>query len=190
MTDAASQSTVSGTLNSHRSVDSNDYNTWPTFNFEWLFDPDRIDHLPIQEQLKHYAQRDLKKTKIYKHATKIWGAPLSRKRFIVAPSMYGDGQGEANSLIQRNTATSQLNPAKQVETGPSKEFIQEQLEKDKVNKYKKWMDERKTFRKDLDNMGLNIEYLDKKPDKTAIEKRVLKRMLDEKYPKRPPSPVS
>ena len=163
--------------------------TLSSFNFDWLFDPDRIDHLPIAEQLERYTKRDLAKVKLYKIATKIWGAPLSRKRYIEAGPMYGDGRLKPIGVSDSSKITADLQPPVKHSYGPSSEVIQQQLAKDKVSNYKSWMDNRKTFRKNLDNMGLNDEYLTRKPNKTELERRVLKKLLVAKHMKPPPTPV-
>ena len=45
--------------------EKDDLDSWSTYNFEWLFDLDRIDHLPIEEQLKLFKHRDLGKVCFY-----------------------------------------------------------------------------------------------------------------------------
>ena len=47
-----------------RKTSANSTDSWDTYNFEWLFDVNRIDHLPIEEQLKIYKHRDLGKVKV------------------------------------------------------------------------------------------------------------------------------
>ena len=68
--------------------------------------------------------------------------------------------------------------------------MQEWKSWDKEAEYKSWVANRKTFRADLESMGLNEEWLAKKPNKTALEQRVLRRMIEERYPKPPTPPVS
>ena len=45
-------------------------------------------------------------------------------------------------------------------------------------------------RSDLDNMGLSESWLAHKPDKTALEQRLLKQMIDKRTPKKVTPPVS
>ena len=70
------------------------------------------------------------------------------------------------------------------------DLLQELANKECEADYKSWFAERKTFRRDLDNMGLNEKYLMAKPDLSSQEMRVLKRLLDEKYPPPLTPPVS
>ena len=162
-----------------------------TYNLQWLFDPDRIDHLPIEEQLKLFKQRDLKKTKIFKIASNIWGGPLSRKRLCVAPPMYESRTEHVHPFAsQQMVVTSELKPQVPVPIPPSKEELKEEAEREKLVQYKNWVSDRKNFRNNLDTMGLTEDYLAKKPNRTALESRVLRRMLEEKYPKVDTPPVS
>ena len=45
-------------------------------------------------------------------------------------------------------------------------------------------------RSDLDNMGLSERWLAHKPDRTALEQRLLKQMIDKRTPKKVTPPVS
>ena len=56
--------------------------------------------------------------------------------------------------------------------------------------YQQWLKERKAFRSDLENMGLNEKWLNSKPAKTVLEKRVLARMIDARTPRPCITPVS
>ena len=58
------------------------------------------------------------------------------------------------------------------------------------SQYQDWLQERKLFRHDLENMGLNEKWLTSKPSKTALEKRVLARMIDARTPRPCVTPVS
>ena len=58
-----------------------------------------------------------------------------------------------------------------------------------IDDYKNWVKERKEFRKELDSMGLNEEWLARKPDRTPLEHRVLTRLVAARTPKKPPPPV-
>jgi hypothetical protein len=63
-----------------------------SYSLEWLFDSDRMDHLPIEDQLKMYRCRDLKQSKLFRFGIGLWETLPSRKRRLVAPSMLaGDG---------------------------------------------------------------------------------------------------
>jgi hypothetical protein len=58
-----------------------------SYNFDWLFDPKRMDHLPVNEQLKLYKQRDLGQSKLFRFGINLWETLPSRKRRLVAPLM-------------------------------------------------------------------------------------------------------
>ena len=156
----------------------------------WLFDPTRVDHLPIEDQLKLYKSRDLAEVKSYKYATKIWGAPLSRKRVIIAPPMersekppepFHSAKVTAD-LDVKKTILDNIQPVPQEKgKSPGKENIDE---------YKKWITDRKKFRSDLDGMGLSIEYLSRKTDLSRVERSVLRKMRAEKNYEPPETPVS
>ena len=163
---------------------------WSDYRLEWLFDPDRYDHLPIEEQLNFFAQRNLRKVKIYKIATQLWGAPIKRKRKIIAPAMYPEGTNPFRVPPSAPAITSELKPQKPPPVMPTKEEILEKEERERLNSYEDWIKERKKFRNNLENMGLNEEWLKKKPNKTALEQRVLNKIIADRTPKQKDLPVS
>ena len=99
-----------GITEEERPGSADSWQSWKTYNFEWLYDPNRFDHLPIDEQLKLYKHRDLKQTKIYKFAAQIWGAPQSRKRKIVAPPMNANWDDITAVNIRPQPINSELKP--------------------------------------------------------------------------------
>ncbi|KAK2148452.1 hypothetical protein LSH36_497g02056 [Paralvinella palmiformis] len=157
---------------------------WDTYNLEWLFDPDRTDHLTIDEQLKLYQQRNLRRTKVYKFASKIWGSPASRKRVFYASSHNVPQYGEENVLRKAKLEKDAL-----AQLEKDSEHLASGLKATEVlREYKIWINERKKFRNQIDLMRLSEEWLRRKPDKTGQEQRVLARMIEKKLI-RPPSPV-
>jgi hypothetical protein len=71
-----------------------------TFNLEWLFDPERVDHLPIEDQLKMYRCRDLRQSKLFRFGIGLWDTLPSRKRRLVAPPMaVSDDDNHGNGTI-------------------------------------------------------------------------------------------
>ncbi len=167
--------------------------SWSQYNLDWLFDSDRLDHLSIEEQMKFYKQRNLKKTKLFKRAAEIFGAPASRKRVIVAPplytSWYKEGYPEGVS-IDKQFYTSSVIPPKVPEQTPSTAEIRGREERAKFEEYQNWVSDRRKFRKDLDSLGLSEEWLSRKLHKTALEQRVLTRMIAERTNRPPTPPVS
>ena len=121
--------------------------TWSDYCLKWLFDPHRRDHLPIEEQLQYYNQRDLRKVKVYKLAASLWGAPESRKRRIIAPPMekVATQRGVTYSVPSLQT-NSVLQPQKPRAKEPTPEEIEAEKEEERKEKYKNWMAERKKFR--------------------------------------------
>ena len=124
--------------------------TLSDYCLKWLFDPHRRDHLPIEEQLQYYRQRDLRKVKVYKLATSLWGAPESRKRRIIAPPMEkvaNQREVKTNSYSAPSLQTnSVLQPQKPRAKEPTLEEIEAKNGEEKKEKYKNWMAERKKFR--------------------------------------------
>lgn len=164
----------------------------------WLFDPNRHDHLPIEEQLQFYKHRNLRTVKIYKIATQMWGMQLKRKRIIEAPPMeqiVGSSTDDTpiDSFKMQKESTmmnSQLKPQLPPEKKPTQAEVNAFAQHQRIEDYKSWIKERKEFRKNLDSMGLSEEWLAKKPDRTALENKVLHRIIQERTPKHEPPPVS
>ena len=150
---------------------------------ERLFDPYNFDHLPIEDQVKLFKQRNLLRTKFYKTAAGIWGAPLSRKRVINAPPMRDINNND--TVIVKQPVCSALKP--QVVPPPPENPVVTKAKEEyaRFEDYKSWVNDRKKFRNDLDNMGLSEQWLAKKIDRTVLEERVLRRMIEERTPKAP-----
>ncbi|KAK3102250.1 hypothetical protein FSP39_009912 [Pinctada imbricata] len=165
-----------------------------SFPLERLFDPYNLDHLPEKERLKQFKKRDLAHVKHYKAAVKIFGGPLSRKRVIEAPPMETPMKHRLGLYHGRKTPplapvlNAELKPQVQKSPVLSKEEIQAIEAEDKESQYKKWMNKRQTFRHDLENMGLSERWLNQKPNMTVLEKRVLRKMIDDRTPKIDPPP--
>ena len=157
----------------------------------WLFDPHRIDHLPIQDQLQFYKQRNLRRVKIFKIATQIWGAPSNRKRVIVAPRMsakeWDDSQAD---LTPQRPMNCELKPQQPPVKSPSEAEVNALEQQKKIDDYKAWVSERKKFRNNLENMGLKEEWLQNKPDRTPLEQKVLQKMIQDRTPHIMTPPVS
>ncbi|CAH1265016.1 EFCAB12 [Branchiostoma lanceolatum] len=141
------------------------------FGFQWLFDPNDLAYLPIQEQLKHYKQRQLFPNLYYRVASKSFGPPVSRRRVIIAPPMSTADDG-IRELKQPFHAS--LNPPPQ----PTKTLEEEVREIQKELRFreqecKEWVANRQTLRQDLNKLGLNQTWLARKPDRTGLESRVL-----------------
>lgn len=168
-----------------------------SFPLSRLFDPYNFDHIPENERLKGFAKRDLAHIKHYKAAVKIFGGPLSRKRAIVAPPMETPLKHRLGLYLNRpsspiaqvlNSPLKPQIPKQNVQEGKAEEVTKQEEEE---ASYKKWIEERQKFRTDLEGMGLNEGWLKRKPNKTNLEKRVLRRMIQENLPPgEEPPPVS
>ncbi|XP_019634126.1 PREDICTED: EF-hand calcium-binding domain-containing protein 12-like [Branchiostoma belcheri] len=141
------------------------------FGFAWLFDPNDLAYLPIEEQLKHYKQRQLFPNLYYRVASKSFGAPVSRRRVIIAPPMSTADDG-VRELKQPFHAS--LNPPP-----PPTKTLEEEVKEIQKELYireqecKEWVAKRQTLRQDLNKLGLNQSWLARKPDRTGLESRVL-----------------
>lgn len=159
--------------------------TLDDYCLEWLFDETRIDHLPINQQLNFYKQRDLRKVKIYKIATQIWGVKSHRKRVIVAPpKIKNTATGTEIDHVSRTCQfNSDLKPQKPPPKLPTDAEMCAWEQQKKIEDYKKWVSDRKKFRHDLETMGLQEHWLSSKPDRTPLEQRVLRKMIKDRTPK-------
>ena len=148
------------------------------------FSSARFDHLPVEEQVLKYQSRNLLRSKVYKFGCRVFGESKGRSRVIVAPPMEKCSRRETQNTLQSSTSSLQTYSTA-LPTSESIEEIQKELKQytEKGDIYNDWLRERKIFRSDLDNMGLNDMWLSRKPDKTPIEQRVLQRLLRDKYPR-------
>lgn len=154
-----------------------------SFPLARLFDPFNLDHVPERKRMEHFEHRDLAHIKHYKAAVKIFGGPLSRKRILIAPPMetplkhrLGNFPVKVQPPIPATQFNSTVKPQIPAEKPPPEELVIAKQAEEREDKYKAWFKERKMFRNNLENMGLNMEWLIKKPNKTQLEKRVLNEM--------------
>ena len=164
-----------------------------SFDLARLFDPYNFDHIPKNDRLGLFKQRDLPHVRHYKAAVKIFGGPPHRTRQIVAPPMETPIKHRLG--LYQNVFTppeppslnGPLKPPPEPVKQPTEEEKAAAEENDKFSKYKKWMAERKQLRSNLDNLGLNENFLARKPDKSELEKRVQAKYRRDRLWK-PPSP--
>ncbi|XP_052779508.1 EF-hand calcium-binding domain-containing protein 12-like [Mya arenaria] len=160
-----------------------------SFPLARLFDRFNLDHIPERKRMEEFEHRDLAHIKHYKAAVKIFGGPLSRKRVMVAPPMetpmkhrlglYADKKPSPPSLQLNN----ELKPQIPFERPEPDEIVAARQYREREDNYKSWFKDRQKFRGDLENMGLNTEWLSKKPNKTALEKRVFRQLQDDENKK-------
>ena len=157
-----------------------------SFPLSRLFDPLNMDHIPERHRMEQFEHRDLAHVKHYKAAVKIFGGPLSRKRVIVAPPMETPMKHRLGLYMDRKSPppskplNTDLQPQIPVEKGLPEELVIAKQAQDREDRYKAWFKERQKFRNDLENMGLSIDWLTKKPNKSVLEKRVLHQLNETK----------
>lgn len=155
-----------------------------SFPLARLFDRFNMDHIPERKRMEEFEHRDLAHVKHYKAAVKIFGGPLSRKRVIIAPPMETPTKHRLGLYFEKRTMPSapqlntELKPQKPFEKPEPEEITAAREARVREDTYKSWFKERQQFRNDLENMGLNTEWLSKKKDKTVLETRVLKQLKD------------
>ena len=156
-----------------------------SFPLARLFDPYNMDQIPERKRMEQFEHRDLAHVKHYKAAVKIFGGPLSRKRVIVAPPMETPTKHRLGMYITRKspppskTFNTDLNPQIPPEKPLPEELVIAKQAQEREDKYKAWFKERQKFRNDLENMGLNMDWLSKKPNKSVLERRVLQKLKEE-----------
>ncbi|KAL3851719.1 hypothetical protein ACJMK2_015446 [Sinanodonta woodiana] len=161
-----------------------------SFPLNRLFDPLNMDEVPEDDRMKKFKHRDLAHVKHYKAAVRIFGGPLSRKRVIIAPPMETPMKHRLGMYMnlkptpESPVLTTALKPQIPQEKPPPEELVAAQKEREREDSYKQWMQARQKFRNDLDNMGLSEQWLEKKPNKTALEKRVLIKLRQAKREKK------
>lgn len=167
-----------------------------SFPLHRLFDHRNLDHVPKHKRLDNFEKRDLAHVKHYKAAVKIFGGPLSRKRVIQAPPMETPMKHRLGVYVNQKEPPpstqlcSDIRPRNFIIDDDAEAIAAGKKAAAEEDSYKKWIADRQKFRNDLDNMGLNTEWLRRKTDKTEIEKRVYKKMVEDARPKPiPPEPV-
>ncbi|XP_070559014.1 EF-hand calcium-binding domain-containing protein 12-like [Ptychodera flava] len=167
-----------------------DFIQWSDLGLTRLFNPNNSEFLPIEEQLKLYKQRDLSKTKYYKTVIKIWGNSKPRKRLIVAPKM----ERVEGVDVQVKSPPVRLQPIEgQKGRELSKEdWVLSEAEKlklhdeelaEKRETFKMWYDERRQLRESLDSLGVSESWLARKSDRTPLEEKLYRKMVEERLPK-------
>jgi hypothetical protein len=142
-----------------------------TYGLNRLFRP-QYDHLPIEEQLAHYHQKDLMPVHVYRVGMKVfgnsWSKPPIRRRVIDAscflkPSLNKDQQPYCIRMHQKTKECD--NP--------------EELQVEKQREYKAWLHQRKELRENLDSIGANEKWLTSKQC-TPIEAKLLTKLQEER----------
>lgn len=156
------------------------------YGLRWLFDEDNPDHISIEDRVQQFKQRDLAKTKLFVCATNLFWAPRSRKRVILASSGYrrkpettSDSDKSESPVITHNiTGDSVKQPCSAVSL-PIPSVLKDNKTVDHFE-YRSWIATRKELNSDISLLGLNEDYLTRKPGKTPLEKNVLKKLVDKR----------
>ncbi|KAL4226312.1 EF-hand calcium binding domain 12 [Mactra antiquata] len=155
-----------------------------SFPLARLFDKFNLDHVPEKKRMELFEHRDLAHIKHYKAAVKIFGGPLSRKRVMVAPPMETPLKHRLGLYMDQKPTPSapkfnnELKPQIPAEKEEPEELRIAREAREREDNYKQWFKERQKFRNDLENMGLNSNWLSKKPNKTVLENRVLHQLKE------------
>lgn len=135
---------------------------WTTYSLDWLYDPNRFDHLPLDQQIALYKQRNLRKAKIFKLASTIWDSSYVRKRRFVAKSI--------NLLPE-------ITPIEKTEYSSDKTKSACECEErnafDLEAEYTQWISERRKLREGLESLSVNELWLASKHSRTPMEEHVL-----------------
>lgn len=140
-----------------------------------LFRPP-FDHLPVEEQLSHYHQRDLMPTHVFRVGMKIFGKkPPIRRRVI---------EGSYGKSIQHSLHRDRQKITKDKDK-------EEKTQDDQQQEYKTWLEQRKKLREGLESIGAHEQWLTSKKC-TPIEAKLLAKLKEERRlrnkPKSPPPP--
>jgi len=151
-----------------------------------IYDDVEESQKPISLQLKRYKPRDLSSSHQVRTRCKIFPPKTLLRKTVIGPNDGGnrnldftdiefpsyykslaDGQdegkrrlGEPKSFVEPTETTVVRSPSPSSDDGPS---------------FKDWLASRKKLRSDLDNLGLHSDWLKRKPMKTELEERVLKK---------------
>ncbi|XP_076447794.1 EF-hand calcium-binding domain-containing protein 12-like isoform X2 [Babylonia areolata] len=166
------------------------------FDLDRLFDKYNMDHIPANKHLEGFEHRDLPHIKHYKAAVNIFGGPISRKRTIIAPPMETPLKRRLGLYMNKRqdpvppVLNSELKPVAPPPKVMSSTEVLDQEEKEKEASYKQWFSERQALRANLDGMGLSEALLERKADKSELEKRVQNQLRAARLwkPESPPPP--
>ena len=158
-----------------------------------MFDPLDFSHLPIDEQLRKFKQRDLRESKLFKTAQAVYGkVPIRKRRYNAehlvevererAPDASVAHLREETPFMPPTKLATQPTPGQLPTrigkpTSPEKQTLAE-LEKS----YQGRLQARMQLRSNLDTMGNLTNWVMNKPaaDRTPLEQSYLRKWLDER----------
>ncbi|XP_077986191.1 EF-hand calcium-binding domain-containing protein 12-like [Glandiceps talaboti] len=167
---------------------------WEDFGLQRLFNPDNTEYLPLEDQIKLYTERNLERPRLFRIASKIWGAPRNRKRVIIAPAMekverprrqdgvlsgIDDPQHRQRNTTSENTEPIGIKDKAAVDMNMNEPFGEkgkQRLEQQKLDKkrttYSAWLQERKCLRQQFNKLNdCTFHWLSTKPSKSPIEQK-------------------
>ncbi|XP_064604697.1 EF-hand calcium-binding domain-containing protein 12-like isoform X2 [Liolophura sinensis] len=162
-----------------------------SFELQRLFDPFNLDHIPEEKRMKRFRQRNMAHVRHYKAAVKFFGAPHSRRRILIAPSMETPMRHRTGEYMNKvlypdpPILSTDMKPAEGDVAFPRETpqwLVDSQVETDTIEEHQKWIKERQQLRSDLNNMGLTQAYLERKPDKSPQEKALMQKMIEDSKP--------
>ena len=166
---------------------------WSDFCLDRLFDPEELHYTPMPELLKRYKKRNLRIGRMFNLAKKYGYVPPIRDRKIQAPQMERAGQriyGTENFYRPPekkyfctmpntfNTNEHESNESLNTITDDDNDDDDDEQEKeiDSQISYMAKLNERKQLRNGLNQLDLNVNYLERKKSLTEIEKKILHQM--------------
>lgn len=145
-----------------------------------LFDDFEDNLLPVEAQLKRYSSRDLASSHQVRTRCKIFGPRKLVRKTVIGPS---DGNQDLHlsdiefpryyKSLDDDDEAQETKPVDAEQEGPASDVP-----------FHEWLEARKKLRADLNNIGLESDWLKRKPIRSALEERVLqglkKQELEEK----------
>ncbi|XP_076804796.1 uncharacterized protein LOC143448801 isoform X2 [Clavelina lepadiformis] len=135
--------------------------------------------LPVHEQLKRYKKRDLYASHFYRTSCKVFGPRKSIRRIhLVDGNPLESAKKNDSNVLPRVDPVILLHPKPLLSTDNNK-LPDTTCEDDAARQieYKTWLRKRRKLREDLNDLGLTTSWLQRKPDKTVVEERVLADLL-------------
>ena len=133
--------------------------------------------LKIEEQLKGIKKRDLSQTYFYKMACRAFGPAKRRNRVIIAQPMRRLNSIQVPSkqmTSSKNRSVPVVAPGLGDRDHHGALLTTMLLGKDVAN-HRDWVEQRRVFRKELDNIGNLSKWLHAKPTVTELEMLVVER---------------
>lgn len=131
--------------------------------------PPDIDHLPIEEQLQHFHQRDIMPSHIFRVGMKIFSKKPPVRRRIIDSSICWKPSNvtKTNQRAEPSRKTVHVHVPTITPSPPA------------YSDYKAWISQRRQMRETLDSIGAHEQWLMSK-ECTPIEATLLAKLKEEK----------